>query len=259
MSGEWPEHLFDLIMTPKLPEVLDDLANLAEPEPGDWEYQHTESDRAKPVLHNYIRYTYKRLAEESKIAVSDEGQAITFNTGLVTPAQEPIFCFGVPNKLPNIAAPWHFRAWRRRGEHDLTRFSKLPEMANYYSDPASLVYDTAKELRTNVEHIIGENQDRFPEPYRSLDTHALQTFLKGAIDNAKERVRRNYKTAIPQYYQGHIQLLLPLCISNPAKADLAIVVVDHGDFYRASTCLTLDMAYNNARQLARPDRDWLNP
>ena len=259
MTNNWPEHLFDLVMTPKLSDVLDHLSKLAEPEPGDWEYQQTPSEKPKPVLLNYIKYTYKRLAEEQKIRVADDGQSITFNTGLVTPAQEAIYCLGVPNKLENVEAPWHFRDWRRRGEHDMTRFSQLPDMANYYSNPASLVYDNAKELRTNVEHIIGENQERFPEPYRSMDAHALQTFLKGAIDNAKERVRRNYKTAIPQYYQGHIQLLLPLCISDPSKADLAIVAVDHGAFYRASTCLTLDMAYNNARQLARPDRDWLNP
>jgi hypothetical protein len=37
-----------------------------------------------------------------------------------------------------------------------------------------------------------------------------------------------------------MQLLLPLCLETP-------------------TCLTLDMAYNNARQLARPDTDWLQP
>ena len=92
-----------------------------------------------------------------------------------------------------------------------------------------------------------------------MDDYALQTFLKGALDNARERVRRNYKTAIPQYYKGRIQILLPLCISNPVAADLAMVVEDHSAFYRASTCLTLDMAYNNARQLARPDRDWLKP
>jgi hypothetical protein len=92
-----------------------------------------------------------------------------------------------------------------------------------------------------------------------MEDYALQTFLKGAIDNARERVRRNYKTAIPQYYKGRIQILLPLCISNAVAADLALVVEDHATFYRASTCLTLDMAYNNARQLARPDRDWLKP
>ena len=47
--------------------------------------------------------------------------------------------------------------------------------------------------------------------------------------------------------------------SVDTPADLALVVEDHVGFYRASTCLTLDMAYNNARQLARPDRDWLQP
>jgi hypothetical protein len=35
---------------------------------------------------------------------------------------------------------------------------------------------------------------------------------------------------------------------NPSKADLALVVERFSDFYRAATCLTLDMAYNNARQ-----------
>ena len=92
-----------------------------------------------------------------------------------------------------------------------------------------------------------------------MEDYGLQTFVKGAIDNAKERVLRNYKTAIPQYYRGKVQLLLPLCLGSPNIAELALVVEDHGEFYRASTCLTLDMAYNNARQLARPDRDWLMP
>ena len=63
----------------------------------------------------------------------------------------------------------------------------------------------------------------------------------------------------PQYYKGQVQLLLPLCFDNPQRADLALVVERHQTFYRATTCLTLDMAYNNARQLARPDRDWLQP
>ena len=132
-------------------------------------------------------------------------------------------------------------------------------MAHYFSNPSSLVFDVSKDFRVNIEHLIDDNKTRFPAPYNSMDEYQLQTFLKGAIDNAKERVRRNYKTAIPQYYRGRIQLLLPLCISSAAKADLAIVVEDHGSFYRASTCLTLDMAYNNARQLAKPDRDWLAP
>jgi hypothetical protein len=141
----------------------------------------------------------------------------------------------------------------------MIRFSQLPEMAHYFDDPACLVMDSRKELRANIEHIITDNKERFPEPYSNMDDYALQTFLKGAIDNARERTKRNYKTAIPQYYRGRTQLLLPLCITKPNTADLALVVDDHGTFYRASTCITLDMAYNNARQLARPDRDWLQP
>jgi Domain of unknown function (DUF3825) len=141
----------------------------------------------------------------------------------------------------------------------LNRFASLPEMAHYFDDPSKLVFDCRKELRVNIDHIISDNKLRFPAPYNTMDDYALQTFLKGSIDNAKERVRRSYKAAIPQYYNGTIQLLLPLCIGSASVAELALVVEDFGAFYRAATCLTLDMAYNNARQLARPDRDWLQP
>ena len=147
----------------------------------------------------------------------------------------------------------------RRGQWELNRFAELPDLAHYFDDPSCLVFDTRRELRVNVEHIVRTNRERIPDPYRSMNDFTLQNLLQGAIDNARQRVRRNYKTAIPQYYRGQVQLLLPLCFGNPQVADLALVVERHQTFYRASTCLTLDMAYNNARQLARPDRDWLQP
>ena len=258
MSAQlWPDSLFDLVFIPHIDDRLDELAKLAEPE--EWNYQHTESEHAQSILYNYLHYTYRRLAEEGKIAISIDAQFIAFNTGLVTPNQEPLYVLANHNHLPDARQPWHFQGWFRRGQYEMTRFSELPEMAHYFDDPSDLVFDTRKEMRCNIEHIITENKERFPEPYRGMDDYALQTFLKGAIDNARERVRRNYKTAIPQYYRGRVQLLLPLCIGDPHTADLALVVEDHDSFYRASTCLTLDMAYNNARQLAKPDRDWLKP
>jgi hypothetical protein len=256
-SQVFPDSLGELVFFPHMDEKLDALALIAEPE--NWDYQNTQSEHNKPILFNYLRYTYSRLATEEKVQVSDDGQYIAFNTGLVTEHQEPIYLLANQNRFPNAQQPWHFQNWCRKGQHEMTRFSKLPEMAHYFDDPTALVLDLRREIRVNVEHIIEENKDRFPDPYRTMDDYALQTFLKGAIDNARERVRRNYKTAIPQYYRTRIQILLPLCISNPLKADLALVVEDHAAFYRASTCLTLDMAYNNARQLARPDRDWLTP
>lgn len=252
----WPTEMLDFAFIANFDARLDALADLAEPEP--WDYQSTDQQRHKPILYNYLRYTYARVAEEEKIILSDDGQNVVFNIGLVTPNQEPIYALFCHNQIAD-RQPWFLFDWKRRGEHDLVRFQNLPEMAHYFTTPASLVFDVSKDFRVNIEHIIADNKTRFPAPYDAMDEYQLQTFLKGAIDNARERVRRNYKTAIPQFHRGRIQLLLPLCISSPSRADLAVVVEDHGSFYRASTCLTLDMAYNNARQLAKPDRDWLAP
>ena len=94
-----------------------------------------------------------------------------------------------------------------------------------------------------------------------MPDYQLQLIIDGSVKAARERLRRNYKIAVPQYFitSGTIQLLIPLCLAAQDTADLAIVVEDYGTMYRASTCLTLDQAMNNARLLARPDRDWLNP
>jgi hypothetical protein len=252
----WPDDLFDFAFINNIEARLDALATMAEAE--SWDYQVTIHNRPKPILYNYLKYTYSRLAEEDKIVLSENGQNVVFNTGLVTLNQEPIYAYFNRNQIPD-RQPWFLDDWKRRGEHDLVKFQNLPEMAHYFTAPAALVFDISNEFRANIEHIIADNKDRFPHPYNTMDEFQLQTFLKGAIDNARERVRRNYKTAVPQFYRGKIQLLLPLCITSPSRADLAMVIDDHGAFYRASTCLTLDMAYNNARQLAKPDRDWLAP
>lgn len=254
---DFPEHFRDFVFMPKFDENVAALAALAEPE--DWDYKATPAQHAKPILRNYLTYTYRRVAEEKKIAITPEEDYACFNLGLITAAQEPIYALFGKNKLENQPHYWHFWRFARRGESDLNRFASLPDMAHYYENPASLVYDCRKELRTNVEHIIRDNIERFPKDLQAMNPFGLQNLVKGAIDSAIERVRRNYKTAIPQYYQGNIQLLLPLTLLDPAKADLALVAERFGDFYRAATCLTLDMAYNNARQVARPDRDWLAP
>jgi hypothetical protein len=256
-ASVWPVELFDFAFVPDFDARLTELKDLAEDE--DWEYHNTPTTHRRPILYNYIRYTYRRVAEENKIGLSEDGGYSCFNTGLVTPNQEPIYASFQANRRED-AQPWFFKEWLRRGEWELNKFPDLPDLAHYFDDPTCLVFDIRRDFRVNVEHIVTETpRERFPEPYRSMDLFAIQTVLKGAIDNARERVRRSYKAAIPQFYRGQVQLLLPLCLSNPQRADLAMVVERHATFYRASTCLTLDMAYNNARQLAKPDRDWLQP
>lgn len=253
----WPDKLFDLAYFPSLDDKLDDLSGLAETE--NWDYQHSSTSHNKPVLYNYLQNTYRRLREEDKVYLSDQGDALAFNTGLVTDNQEEIFCFFTRNRNEQASQDWYCVGWRRAGENDMSKFSILPPPAHYFDDPSVLVLDPKKEIRANIEHIIVENRERFPSKYREKNNYELQTYLKGALEIAKQRVRRNYKAAVPHYYKSRVQLLLPLSFESPTQVDLAIVIEDMGNFYRASTCLTLDMAYNNARLLAKPDRDWLTP
>jgi hypothetical protein len=254
---DFTSDFYDFCFMPKFDENIEYLNGLAEPE--DWEYKNSPSNYQHPILRNYIKYTYQRVAEEKKISVTADEEFCCWNTGLITERQEPIFMLLEKNKLSNSKPYWHFWKFCRKGEWELNKFPSIPEMAHYFDDPAVLVFDPRKELRVNVEHIISDNKSRFPLSLQNMHDFGLQNIVKGAIDSAKERAKRNYKTAIPQYYQSNIQLLLPLNLLDPRKSDLALVVERVTDFYRGSTCLTLDMAYNNARQLARPDRDWLIP
>lgn len=82
--------------------------------------------------------------------------------------------------------------------------------------------------------------------------------LNGVINTAIQKVIANYKLAIPHYYQDKIQLLIPLSFDNGDKPDVALVLdqLKNGD-YLATTCLTLEMAYMDARLIAKPESNWL--
>lgn len=256
-----PDNLYDFAQIYDFHKVIGDLSTLAEPE--DWTYHNTQIPSvAFPILENYINNTYKRIATEKKIAYSRDKKFCCFDTGLITRAQrEAIYMLFEENTNPSVDCFWRFVKFFRKGEIDVNKFAKLPEMAFYWDDPSKLIFDTRKEFIVNIEHIIQDNKNRFPAPYNTMPDYNLQMYVNGCINASIEKIKRNYKIAVPQYYitTGTIQLLIPLCLSDPNTADLAIVVEDYGTMYRASTCLTLDMAINNARLLARPDRDWLNP
>ena len=71
----------------------------------------------------------------------------------------------------------------------------------------------------------------------------------------------NYKIAVPQFYNNKFQLLLPLNLTvGSPNPDLALVAQKlNNKTYTARTCLTLRMAYNNARLIVRPQSNWLKP
>jgi hypothetical protein len=141
----------------------------------------------------------------------------------------------------------------------MNNFAQKPELANYFQNAAELIYESSKRLIPDYEHILDDREKRFPKEFSDLSKPQQVERVKSAIESALTRIKRNYKTAIPQYYSDSIQLLLPLCITTAENADVALVVANEGEVYRANTVLPLDWAYNNARLLAKPDREWLNP
>ena len=243
--------LFDYTCFSDFHGSIEELKSIAMKE--DWDYKKNPIGK-NPILENYIKHTFVKLYEEKKV-LEQNGYSV-FNTGLVTDYQEEIFAFSQYNKRQS-SIKWFFIGWRKSSDRDLMKFTKLPENANYFDNSSDLIYDTKLNLRPNINHIIDDNITRFPTALQTMDKYQLGVLLEGTINDAIKRIRRNYKTAVPQYYDGRLQLLLPLCLTSKASADLALVIEKENDVYRASTCLTLDMAINNARLIAKPDDEWL--
>lgn len=243
--------LFDYTWFSDFHGSIEELKSIAMKE--DWDYKKNPIGK-NPILENYIKHTFVKLYEGKKV-LEQNGYSV-FNTGLVTDYQEEIFAFSQYNKRQS-SIKWFFIGWRKSSDRDLMKFTKLPKNANYFDNSSDLIYDTKLNLRPNINHIIDDNITRFPTALQTMDKYQLGVLLEGTINDAIKRIRRNYKTAVPQYYDGRLQLLLPLCLTSKASADLALVIEKENDVYRASTCLTLDMAINNARLIAKPDDEWL--
>ena len=233
------------------------LAGLAQKET--WSYLKTSSRREHPILFNYVHHTFMRLEVEGKIAEASDSrrrQVACLNTGLVTDMQEEIFAYF--ERISRGDQDWALESFCKDSDRRMSVFAQRPDTANYFEDPYPLIYDTRIDLVLDYDHIINENLDRFPEVLQD-NRFALRMAFEGTIKSAMKRVKRNYKTAIPHFHKGQVQLLLPLCLLKQNEADLALVVGKEGAVYKGYTVLTLDMAFNDARLLARPDREWLNP
>lgn len=121
------------------------------------------------------------------------------------------------------------------------------------------LFDLVFSLCVSVVLIMGdeENLTRIPASLMGEgNSLLLRRAFEGAVVEAARRAAANYTLAVPQFYGGRIQLLLPLCLTGD-KPELALTIQREDGFYAARTCLTLDMAYNNARLICRPETSWI--
>lgn len=200
----------------------------------------------KGILKNYLTHTFNKLkADKSIIQTKDYA---LFNTGLFTKYYEPIYAYATDERSVSFLTEYEL------GNLDI---AKYPERANYFEHPELLLFDWHYKINVQYKHILEDEENKVRLPKDVLESGNIITLLDGAISTMKKRVSCNYKLAIPQYFGGQIQLLLPLCLRSDDVPDLALVVTKTGNYYQGHTCLTLDMAYNNARLIAKPESSWL--
>lgn len=253
--------LFRFAFFPKYEENIKVLAEeLADREP--WDFSDV-MDKKYAILKNYLEHYYRRIKEEGKVIYTKDNRFCAFNIGLVTSNQEDIFAFFEIHKHPK-ETPYYFKCFLKPSDSLMlqTFGENQPECANFFEKPELLLLNPKYKIIPDIEHIIIDNKGRFPVHLQNADDAELRRQLKGSIEDAIKKVRVNYKIAIPQYYDGKIQLLIPLCLtSGSPNPDLALVITKvHGqDIYSAVTCLTLKMAYNNARLIVKPQSEWLRP
>lgn len=239
------------------------LVQIAQPEP--WNYPGDEQNSDNFILKNYILYTYDQVKNEGKIATSEDGNNMCFNTGLQTVNGNDIYAFFAKNtsSCAREGQNWYFIGFNQGVDSRMKCFRNLPEIANYFTNPADFIYDRSLELIMDYDHIIDDNYSRFTN-IGYTDKHLIKALLMSATVTIKEKIKRNYKLAIPQYFtdkgtkESKIQLLLPLFLKgNNQPADLALVVDKTQHNYVGKTILTLEWAYVNSRRIVKPDVDWL--
>lgn len=221
-------------------ELLDTLATIALPER--WSFDDEQNEHARPILRSYLTYTFYRLQAEGKVLENREQGIAAFNTGLVDRTYEPLYACFSPSSL---GEQWRFEAFckagsRQWGKKLVATFNPLPRRPQYFKRKEDLLFDTDRELRRDVDHILLDNINRLPRDflleemrtsaeapavigraYTSQDPgerilafdelreiieddprikRRLINRLDDAIELAQKRVDWNFKTAVPAFY-----------------------------------------------------------
>ncbi len=244
------EELYDFMVWGDYDAKIEYLANMTDE---NWNF-HGKTNNL--ILKNYLKYTTKKLEDENKIMTTDNYCII--NTGLFTPYYEPIYIYAEKN-LSDSKQDWWFKSFSTSYDLGNLGITELPERANYFQDPSQLVFDVNCKINVQFKHIYDDEDNRNRIPKEIVNSKNIHSIFKGAIDTMVKKVTANYKIAVPQYFNGKIQLLLPLCLVDESIPDLALVVTKVNNVYQGHTCLTMEMAYNNARLIAKPESNWLVP
>ena len=246
---------------------LDELAELALPEPWCFKQPVYESKNSyTPILERYIQAIFRKQAVDYNDATNQEdkdsyflirNEFACFHTGLYTKRYKPIYaCFGRNHKQDSLLY-WYFRGFADEISPLLRYVSPLPEKPRYYMPQYGVNYNPDWPIRVNVEHILCDpaNMERIPAEVR--DAPNLPLLLEVAVEMARRHAVINPSIMAAQAFQQRVQYLLPICLTNMERPDIALTLTIMDGYYLGNTCLTPEMVYLNARLLARPSAAWL--
>ena len=257
-----------------------------------WRFSNYNSKISHPILKNYLENTYFQLVHQGKIYANIEEEKMMLNTGLIDASFNELFL--VCDIVPNSARDGLFRQEYRNPEVyksssrvfcNYSRNTQL-QMATFYDDPGDLLFnwEVAQQpggINIADEHIFIDNMDRINQGLRDAsirfdfsstqDVARCRQLFEGALKSSLEMSKRNYKFVAPQFWPatGKLQFLMPIYLEGVQelrKGDIREVLpptvalsmeMSH-EQYIGTTILTLDMAYQNARLIARPDGFWLD-
>jgi len=259
--------LFDFAYVPGWYWQLDCLAEMALPEP--WRFREpvdSTKNLDTPILERYIHSIFKKQAidfnsegdpAEAARHFHVENEFCCFHTGLYTGRYKAVYACFDRNKKPASMRGWYFRGFADEMSPWLKYVSPLPERPSYHMAQYGVNYNPEWPIRVNIDHILGdaENVSRLPAAIR--EAHNLPLLLETAVELARRRAVVEPGIVVPQGYQGRVQYLLPVCLTDMERPDLAMTLTIMDGYYLGNTCLTLEMAYLNARLLARPVAPWL--
>lgn len=156
-------NVYDFAFCPE--PCYDRLVDLADPE--DW----GPSNR---ILKNYLSFSFSRavfLTERdvdqtapSNLPLVFDDDRCLFNTGLYTRRYETIYGLFEPNTKPDARQRWFLKGFFKESDPMLVSFEYLPCRVRFAEDPSELVFDYRLPIRSNIDHILGdeENLTRIP-------------------------------------------------------------------------------------------------
>ena len=182
LPDTFADDLYDFAFCPD--SCYERLVDLANPEP--W----GEGNR---VLKNYLLFSFKRAVQLTKRdhataaapsalpIVFDEGLCL-FNTGLYTRRYETVYALFEPNTREDARQRWFLKGFFKESDPALLSFECLPCRVRFAEDPSELVFDYRLPIRSNIDHVLGDerNLTRIPESLKGRrELPAAATCLRG--------------------------------------------------------------------------------